>query len=144
MFCFISLEAISLKNEIKAEGKGTWGSLFCLFKQFWLRDNTLRTLVTQPPTLRVPWALLKAVLQHTYGGAGGRGGIAPSHSRHRHCMEVSGQRHAPAAHYPREKDPLVPNGQEAVWAPEPVWTQEVRGKIICLCRGSNIDSSSSP
>jgi hypothetical protein len=29
---------------------------------------------------------------------GGRGGIAPTHSRPRHLMGVSGQRHAPAAH----------------------------------------------
>jgi hypothetical protein len=46
----------------------------------------------------------KSVPQHTYGGAGGRGGIAPTHSRPRHQMGVSGQRHAPAALYPREKD----------------------------------------
>jgi hypothetical protein len=36
---------------------------------------------------------------------------------------VGGQRHAPAALYPRGKDPPVPIGQEAGWAPEPVWTQ---------------------
>jgi hypothetical protein len=39
----------------------------------------------------------KAVPQHTYGDAGGRGCIAPTHSRPRHSMGVSGQRHAPAA-----------------------------------------------
>jgi hypothetical protein len=43
-----------------------------------------------------------------------RYGIAP-HSRPRHYMGVSGQRHAPAALYPRERDP-VPTGQEAGWA----------------------------
>jgi hypothetical protein len=32
----------------------------------------------------------------------------------------------------------VPIVQEAGWAPEPVWTQ-VRGKILCRCRGSNPD-----
>jgi hypothetical protein len=53
----------------------------------------------------------------------GRGGIAPTHSRPRHWMEVSGQGHAPAALYPRGKDPPVPTpGQEAGWAPETVWT----------------------
>jgi hypothetical protein len=48
-----------------------------------------------------------AVQQHTYGGAAGRGGIAP-HSRPRHWMGVSAQRHAPAALYPRGKDPRYP------------------------------------
>ena len=33
---------------------------------------------------------------------------------------VNGQQHAPAALYPREKDP-VPILQEAGWAPGPVW-----------------------
>jgi hypothetical protein len=45
----------------------------------------------------------KAVPQHTYGGAGRRC-IAPTHSRPRHLMGVSGQHHAPAAIYPREMD----------------------------------------
>jgi hypothetical protein len=40
-------------------------------------------------------------------------------------MGVSGQRHAPAALYPREKGPPVPIVQEAGWAPEPVWTSLV-------------------
>jgi hypothetical protein len=53
-------------------------------------------------------------------------------------MGVSGQRHAPAALLPPGKGPPVPIVQEAGWAPEPVWTQ-VRGKILCLCRGSNLD-----
>jgi hypothetical protein len=35
---------------------------------------------------------------------------------------VRGQRHAPAAFYPREKP--VPIVQEAGWAPGPVWTDE--------------------
>jgi hypothetical protein len=49
----------------------------------------------------------KAVPQYrpTYGGAGGRGGIAPTHSRPRHWMGVSGQRHAPASLYPGERIP---------------------------------------
>jgi len=29
-----------------------------------------------------------------------------------------------------EKEPSVTTVQEAGWAPEPVWTQEVRGKIL--------------
>jgi hypothetical protein len=35
---------------------------------------------------------------------GVRGGIAPFHIQPRHYMGVSGQRHAPAALYPRGKD----------------------------------------
>jgi hypothetical protein len=41
---------------------------------------------------------------------------------------VSGQHHAPAALYPRGKDPPVPIVQEAGWAPEPVWTQRIEEK----------------
>jgi hypothetical protein len=33
------------------------------------------------------------------------GGIAPTHSQHRHYMGVSGQRHAPAALCPGERTP---------------------------------------
>jgi hypothetical protein len=50
-------------------------------------------------------------------------------------MGVRGQRHAPAALYPRGKDPRYPL---AGWAPEPVWTQD-RRKIPCPCRRSNPD-----
>jgi hypothetical protein len=35
-------------------------------------------------------------------------------------MEVSGQLHAPAA-LPSAKEPLIPIGWEAGWAPKPVW-----------------------
>jgi hypothetical protein len=37
-------------------------------------------------------------------------------------MEMSGQLHAPAALLPG-KEPLVPIGYEAGWAPEPFWTR---------------------
>jgi hypothetical protein len=43
-------------------------------------------------------------------------------------MGVSGQRHAPAALLPPGKGPSVPIGQEAGWAPEPVWTQRLEEK----------------
>jgi hypothetical protein len=36
---------------------------------------------------------------------GGRGDIAPTHSRPRRWMGVSGQRHAPTALYPRGRTP---------------------------------------
>jgi hypothetical protein len=42
-------------------------------------------------------------------------------------MGVSGQRHAPAALIPP-----VPIGQEAGWAPEPVWTQGYRKNPLPL------------
>jgi hypothetical protein len=47
----------------------------------------------------------KAVPLHAMGALGGTGGIASTHSRPRHWMGVSGQRHAPTALYPRGKDP---------------------------------------
>jgi hypothetical protein len=53
---------------------------------------------------------------------GGRGDIAPTHSRPRHLMGVSGQCHALAALLPPGKGPPVPIVQEVGWAPEPVWT----------------------
>jgi hypothetical protein len=37
------------------------------------------------------------------------------------------------------KGPLVPIVQEAWWAPEPVWTQRVEEKSLCLCLGLNLD-----
>jgi hypothetical protein len=39
---------------------------------------------------------------------------------------------------PPGKGPPVPIVQEAGCTPEPVWTQ-VRGKILCPCRESNLD-----
>jgi hypothetical protein len=47
-------------------------------------------------------------------------------------MEVSGQRHAPAALYPQRKDPPVPVGQEAGWASELVWTQRLQKKSFAF------------
>jgi hypothetical protein len=50
----------------------------------------------------------KAVPLHAMAAHGGRGGIAPTYTKPRHEMGVSGQRHAPAAIYPRVKDPRYP------------------------------------
>jgi hypothetical protein len=44
-------------------------------------------------------------------------------------MGVSGQRHAPAALLPPGKGSPVPIGQEAGWAPEPVWTQRLEESV---------------
>jgi hypothetical protein len=70
----------------------------------------------------------KAVPLHAMKALGGRGGIAPTHSRPRHYVGVSGQRHAPAALLPPRKGPPVPIVQEAGRAPEPVWTQRLEEK----------------
>jgi hypothetical protein len=58
---------------------------------------------------------------------------------------VSDQCHAPAALYPRGKDPLVPIGQEAGWVPEPVWTQRLEEKYFASAGDRTpIARSSSP
>jgi hypothetical protein len=68
------------------------------------------------------------------------GGEEVLHLTHsRHYMGVSGQRHAPAALLPPGKGPQVSIGQEAGWAPEPVWTQRLDKKILCPRRESNPD-----
>jgi hypothetical protein len=79
----------------------------------------------------------KAFPRHTYGGAGGRGGISPIHWP-RHKMRLSGQRHAPAALYPQDKNP-IPIVQEAGWAPEPVWTQRLEHKNVVLACSLKIE-----
>jgi hypothetical protein len=81
----------------------------------------------------------KAVAQHTYGGAAERGGIAPTHSRPRHLIWMSGRSHTPAALYAWGKDPTVPIGQEARQAQELICTQRLEEKSSCLCRRSNPD-----
>jgi hypothetical protein len=60
-----------------------------------------------PSTLH-PKTKSKAVPLHAMEALGGRGGIAPTHSRPRHYMGVSGQHHVLAALYPRGKDPRYP------------------------------------
>jgi hypothetical protein len=78
----------------------------------------------------------KAFPHYTYGGARGRGLIAPTHSRYRYYMGVSDQRHALAVIYFRGKYPRYPLyrrlGSRA--------GLEIRGKILCLCWGSNLDN----
>jgi hypothetical protein len=54
-------------------------------------------------------------------------------------MEVSGQLYSLGALFPR-KEPSVPIGKEARWAPEPVWTRWQREKDLSACRGSKSDS----
>jgi hypothetical protein len=53
-------------------------------------------------------------------------------------MGVSGQRHAPAALYPRGKDPRYQ--WTGGWVgPRAGLDTGVRGKILCPCRGSNLN-----
>jgi hypothetical protein len=51
---------------------------------------------------------------------------------------VSGQRHAPSALYPRGKDTRT-HWIGGCVGPRAGLDSEVRGKIICLCRGWNLD-----
>jgi hypothetical protein len=57
-------------------------------------------------------------------------------------MGVSGQHHAPAALYPRGKDPRYPlyrRGTGGWVGPRAGLDTEARGKILYPCRGSNPD-----
>jgi hypothetical protein len=54
----------------------------------------------------------EAFPQHTYGHAGGRVCIAPTHLEPRHCMGACSQGHTPAALYHWGKGPRVPIGHE--------------------------------
>jgi hypothetical protein len=60
---------------------------------------------------------------------GGRGDIAPTHSRPRQD-EWSASR--PGRALPPGKGPPVPSVQEAGWALEPVWTQRLEEKSLPL------------
>jgi hypothetical protein len=55
---------------------------------------------------------------------------------------VSGQRQAPARTFLPGKGLPVPIGQEAGWAPQPVWAQRLEEKSSCFSRGSSLDRPS--
>jgi hypothetical protein len=58
---------------------------------------------------------------------------------------VSGQRHGPAALYPREKDPRYPLYRRLGGPPEPVWTQRLEEKSFDSAGDrTSIAQSSSP
>jgi hypothetical protein len=68
----------------------------------------------------------------TYGGAWGRGCIAPTHSRPRHWMGWV------VSVTPRWKDPNT--HCTGGWVgPRTGLDTETGGKIFCFCRGSNLD-----
>jgi hypothetical protein len=73
----------------------------------------------------------KAVPQHTYEGARWETSALDGGEWSASC---------PGRALPPGKEPPV-SIVEAGRAPEPVWTYEVRGKILCLCWGSNLDRS---
>jgi hypothetical protein len=77
----------------------------------------------------------KAVPLHAMEGLGRRGGIAPTHSRPRHLIGVSGQRHAPDALLPPGKGPPVPIVPGGWVGPRAGLDTEARGKILCPRRG---------
>jgi hypothetical protein len=61
---------------------------------------------------------------------GWRGCIAPTNSRLRHCVLLIDRLHASTTPYPPGKRSSVPIGQEAMWAPQPVWTHRLVEKIL--------------
>jgi hypothetical protein len=90
----------------------------------------------------VKWSITLTILckgkadpLHAMEALVGRGSIAPTHFWLRHYMGVSGQRHAPAALYPRGKDTCT-GGWVGLRAG---LDTEVRGKILSPRRGSNPD-----
>jgi hypothetical protein len=80
----------------------------------------------------------KAVPLHTMVALGGRGDVAHTHSSPRHLMGTRGQCHAPAALCPGEWTPGTHCTGGWVGLRTGLDT-EIRGKILCLCRGSNLD-----
>jgi hypothetical protein len=54
-----------------------------------------------------------------------------THSHPRHCVEVSGQLHAPG------KQPRALSGRESVWCPEPVRTRRRREKSLAPTESRN-------
>jgi hypothetical protein len=72
----------------------------------------------------------KAVPQNTYGGGGERMSSSYSFTSALDGGEWSVSRLGCAL--PPGKGPPVPTGQEAGWAPEPVWTQRLKEKSNCL------------
>jgi hypothetical protein len=68
----------------------------------------------------------------------GSGDIAPLILWPRHKMEMSGQLHTLATLYPG-KEPLVPIGYEAGWAPEPFWMRWWREKFPAPNRNRTLE-----
>jgi hypothetical protein len=71
------------------------------FRRRYLKSESWPCLSVRDLILAV--TSIQSVSQHNYGDARGRGCIAPTHSRPRRYMGVSGQRHAPTVLYPLGK-----------------------------------------
>jgi hypothetical protein len=115
------------------DGRSIWG-----LSDIITRGEEMELLSQTPAKSQPAYHNAKAVPLHATKALGGRGGIYPTHFRPRHYMGwvvslTSG--HA----LPPEKGPPVLIGQEAGWAPEPVWTQRLEENFFRLCRGSSLD-----
>jgi hypothetical protein len=107
-------------------------------KRAFLEKDLVVHLSSRPAYRITTFKYKKAVPHHTYGGARGRGLIAPTHSRSRYYIGVSDQRHALAVIYSSGKYPRYPLYRRLGSRAE--LEIEARGKILCLCWGSNLDS----
>jgi hypothetical protein len=94
-------------------------------KTYDLHRAAIRTSTTYAPRA-------KAAPLHATKALQGRG-QAPTLSRPRHYMVVSGQRHAPG------KGPPVPTVQEAGWVSERSEHRRLEEKSFRFCQGSNLD-----
>jgi hypothetical protein len=81
----------------------------------------------------------KAVSQHTYGGARGRGCIAPTHSRPRSALDGGEWSASRPGVLAPGKGRLHTHCAGGWMGPREGLDTEVRRKISCLCRGSNLD-----
>jgi hypothetical protein len=70
----------------------------------------------------------KAVPLHAMVALGGKGGIAPTHTKTSALDGGEWSASRPGRALPPGKGPQVPIEQEAGWAPEPVWTQGLEEK----------------
>jgi hypothetical protein len=116
--------------DLREIGRGVWIQLAQDREQWRAVANAVMNLrVLAPLTLLLSSMVKsKAVPLHAVETLGWRGGIAPNHSRPRHQMGVSGQRHAPAELYPGERTPGTHWTGGWVGPTEPVWTQSQEEK----------------
>jgi hypothetical protein len=124
---------------LKTNSTSVWGKPQLLILQVWSIHKICGITVFSLENLNPDVKVKKAVPQHTYGGTGGGGRMYSSYSFSTSALD-GGERSAsrPGRALTPGKEPPLPIGQEAGWAPDSVWTQEVRGKISCLCRRSNL------
>jgi hypothetical protein len=81
----------------------------------------------------------KSVPQHTYGGERWEKSYSSYSFTNSALDGVGGQRHAPAAIYPRGKDPRYPLDRRLGRPQRRSGHEDYRKKSFRLCRGSNFD-----